>query len=269
MIVTRWGECLLAIRQTDHGKLSGQLARAWGNATFAPPEPSAAVLLAAALHDIGWEDWEAAPRVNPGTGMPYQFFEMPAGEHLGFYLDGVEKVIARDPYAGLLVSMHCEGLYNQRFGTDSSIPEKRHPPDQQAAIERFRERLHAQQQRLRQDLQRTYQAPFLEDNRIWTNYKLLQVFDRLSLYLCMPPFERGKLGPAPVAVGGDEVRLALGPENEFRVVVTPYPFQPAPLRVTVLARLVPACRYPNDDALRQALGQARAFRQTFELAAAS
>ena len=40
--------------QTDHAKLSGQLAAHWGNDRFERPRPFASVVRAAAYHDSGW-----------------------------------------------------------------------------------------------------------------------------------------------------------------------------------------------------------------------
>src|SRR5438477_7062690 len=98
MIVQRRGGDLLLIRQTDHAALSGELAEHWGGSAFAPPEPRGSGLLAAARHDDGWREWEAAPRVNPSTRRPYNFFELPVREHIPFYLRGIEELVRDDPY---------------------------------------------------------------------------------------------------------------------------------------------------------------------------
>src|SRR5438105_7909170 len=144
IVSTRNGDFQL-IRQTDHAELSGMLAEHWGNDRFRRPEPFAPMVLAAALHDDGWREWEAQPRVNPATGFPYQFTELPVLEHLAFYLRGVERVIARDRYAGLMVSMHCQGLYNRRYGIDPSLPAPEFPPDVEQVVQQGRDRLETQQ----------------------------------------------------------------------------------------------------------------------------
>src|ERR1700736_6085702 len=116
MILSTLDGQLQMIRQPDHAELSGELAEHWGNDGFDRPEPFEPMVLAAALHDNGWEEWDNGPKVNPGTRLPYQFTEMPVQEHLAFYWRGVERVIAKDRYSGLVVSMHCAGLYNGRYG---------------------------------------------------------------------------------------------------------------------------------------------------------
>src|SRR6516162_2477146 len=110
MIVSRRDGELQTILQTDHAQLSGVLAEHWGNATFARLEPHDSMCMAARLHDNGWTEYEVLPRVNQKTGRPYQFTELPVREHLTFYWHGVEQVVGQDAYAGLMVSMHCEGL---------------------------------------------------------------------------------------------------------------------------------------------------------------
>jgi hypothetical protein len=53
MIVQRRDGQLLLIRQTDHAALAGNLARHWGNASFAAPSPRDPVVFAADHHDDG------------------------------------------------------------------------------------------------------------------------------------------------------------------------------------------------------------------------
>ena len=57
--------------------VSGELARAWGNEEFGQFVPPKELCLAAEQHDIGWLLWEQAPTLNPETGYPYRFTELP------------------------------------------------------------------------------------------------------------------------------------------------------------------------------------------------
>src|SRR4051794_10250757 len=212
MILQVQGGRLLVILQTDHAALSGALAEHWGNGTFARPEPRDAVVVAAAHHDDGWRLWELSPRIDPDTERPYQFTDLPVAEHAGFYRAGVDEVLARDRYAGLLVSMHLAGLYQRRFGTDPGMPLKPLPPRDEGAVREILWQLGAQQQTLREHLPAQGVPPrFLADRYVWSNYKLLQVFDRLSLYFCLAPPRDTTLGPAPIDYEGREVQLSLLP----------------------------------------------------------
>jgi hypothetical protein len=268
MIVSPRNGDLILIRQTDHATLSGVFAERWGNETFERPEPRGPVLLAAAQHDNGWQEWEAEPKVNPATALPYQFTQMPVGEHLAFYLRGVERVIAEDQYAGLLVSMHCAGLYKQRYGTDLSMSPRSTEPEVQATVQRFLDRLEAQQVQLRLDLhQPGLPTRFVEESRIWTNYRLLQVYDRLSLFLCMLPVQPRRLGPTPVRNGLADIELALQPIDERTIAITPFPFEASPLRVSLPARIVPKKEYRNDGEFRDELDRTQTLTLAFELRA--
>ena len=136
MIVREYQGKLLLVRQTDHMTLSGQLAEVWGNDRFARPVPFGPLVVAAAEHDAGWAAWESAPKVDPATRRPYQFTDLPVEEHLALYREGVNAVAARGAHAGLLVNLHCQGLYNQRFGTTPEMTMRRLAPEQADAVRR-------------------------------------------------------------------------------------------------------------------------------------
>jgi hypothetical protein len=258
MIVQRRGGDLLLVRQTDHAALSGVLAERWGGGAFARPEPRAPVLLAAARHDDGWREWEQAPRVNPATRRPYNFTEMPAGEHLPFYLRGIESVVRDDPYAGLLVSMHLSGLYRKRYGLDPGLGLDRVPPAVRPVVEDYLRRLDEHQAQLREQLR-------VEESALWTNYKLLQVYDLFSLYFCMAPLRDYTLRHVPVNPAHPDTELRLRPAGGDALTVDPYPFDGTPLRVAVPARVAPDRDYRDDDDLRAALAAAPGMTLQFDL----
>lgn len=266
MIVQPRASELLLIRQTDHAALSGELARHWGNADFAPLAPRDSMVLAAAHHDDGWRTWEAAPRVDPRTQRPYQFTDLPLAEHAGFYLTGVEDVAGRDAYAGLLVCLHLSGLYQRRFGIDPGIPVKKLSPEEDRTRAAVLDQLAARQQALRQRLAASgVPVRLLEEGHVWANYKLLQIFDRLSLYFCTRPPRPLTLGPAPADYNGQDVELALGPLGGQAVRLTPWPFDVSPLPVRVRASVVPDRAYRDDDDFRATFAAAPVTELEFEL----
>jgi hypothetical protein len=117
MIIQEQGDHLILIRQTDHAVLSGYFARESGNENFVRPEPFESFQLAATEHDNGWNEWELQPRIDPATFLPYSFMSLPTTEHMDLYQRGIERVVKVDRYAGLLVSMHCAGLYDKTRAT--------------------------------------------------------------------------------------------------------------------------------------------------------
>jgi hypothetical protein len=235
MILRPFRGGLLAVRQTDHMALSGDLAAAWGNETFTRPEPYGPLIIAAAEHDTGWGGWEAAPQVDPFTRRPYQFTDLPVEEHLAFYQRGVNEVAARDAHAGLLVNLHCQGLYNQRFGWAPEMTMRRLAPELEAAVRRAVAALQARERELGKQV--SVPVPTL-----WAQYDLLQVFDVLSLVLCMPPVTERAIGPVTVR-----------PAGAYAVTVRPWPFPETAVTVGVPGRLIGDRDYVNDDDLRREL----------------
>ncbi|HHP7243533.1 MAG TPA: DUF3891 family protein, partial [Elainellaceae cyanobacterium] len=104
----------ICITQPAHAWVSGQLARAWGNEQVGTFSPWADVCLAAEQHDIGWLSWEATPQLNPETGYPYHFTELPIPTHMGIWSDAKRLSLSFGRYVSLLVSLHGTGLY-ERF----------------------------------------------------------------------------------------------------------------------------------------------------------
>ena len=117
MIIQEHSDHLVLIRQTDHAVLSGHFARELGNDAFAPPQPLESFRLAATEHDNGWNEWEVASEIDPVTFLPYSFMSIPTRDHIELYQRGIERVVKADHYAGLLVSMHCLGLYDRTRAT--------------------------------------------------------------------------------------------------------------------------------------------------------
>lgn len=268
MIVQPRDGQLLLIRQTDHAALAGVFAEHWGNHVFTMPSPREAVIAAALHHDDGWLLWEVAPRLDPATRRPYQFTAMPLAEHIGFYRAGIERVFALAPYAGLLTLMHLAGLYQMRYGTDPRIQPKSLSPDEEQLRQQFLGELQQQQEMLRRDLPaQGIPASWLEDRRLWCNYKLLQMYDRLSLYFCTAPPRPLQLGPAPLDYEGGETQFTLTPLTERIVAISPYPFNRSPLPFTVSARLVPDSDYDSDAAFRSIFAEAPVTELRFEFCA--
>src|SRR4051812_48678988 len=95
-------EGVIVISQPAHAWLAGQLAREWGNESFEGFQPRDEVCLAAALHDVGFLDWEMAPTLNIETGLPYTFLELPVRTHLEIWSRGIQQVLKYNRYAALL-----------------------------------------------------------------------------------------------------------------------------------------------------------------------
>jgi hypothetical protein len=239
---------VIAIGQASHAWISGQLARAWGNAQFGTLDPYEEVCLAAEQHDVGMARWDLHPTRNPATGLPHSFLEMPLRIHVALWSAGPERLLSQSAYAALLVSMHGARLYRRRD------LEKLAPED--AGL--VREFL-ADQERLQQRLRAQLAA---DGAALARNAQLLWIWDYLSLSLCLHwmPCTAHKL-PSPAG----PVELEVLPREEpGSFIVDPWPFAARTLTVSCEGRRLTG-PYDSDEALQGALDQARPEAVEFEL----
>lgn len=164
MLVRRDG---LIIGQPAHAWVSGQLARAWGNAGFPAPSPREPVCLAAEQHDVGWADADLAPALGPDR-RPRSFLEQPRLAHVAIWRGAARRMLAQSRYAALLVSLHGTSLY-ERIDAAAAAPEIA------AAIRDYVSGERALQSEL---------ARGLDPAEIDRNRRLILALDRLSLALC-------------------------------------------------------------------------------------
>jgi len=247
MIVRDRGDSWQVVLQPDHADLSGQFADRWGNGNgFARPSPLDSVALAAARHDDGWAVWERAPSLDREGSAPRNFLDVEIASHLAFYRAMIAAVLDQDPYAGLLVSMHGAGIYRGRYGTQPSL-KLTFADEERDQVETFVAEQEALQAHLVERLG-------VGEAERWTNYRLLQVYDRLSLYFCLGDVEAGEaetLEPAPCDYSGTETLLVIEPEGPWRVRVDPFPFSERPARFRLVRRVLPKDDGWDGDAFRR------------------
>jgi hypothetical protein len=236
----------LAIGQLSHSWLSGQLARAWGNERFQPPEPFEDVVLGAQQHDVGWALYDLEPRLNEDTGLPRGFLETTVEEHLAIWKDAPDRLISQSLDAALVVSMHGRSLSQLRAaasgGEDTRLLE------QHIAAERVR------QARLQERLGMSEAQAERTRRQMWT-------WDGMSLALCLDwrPFT---VADVPSREG--PVELELRDRDDGSCVVDPWPFAAAPVRVHCEARRLDGS-FSDRLELREALATARPVRLEYVL----
>lgn len=113
MLVLPERDSALCIGQASHAWISGQMARAWAE----PFDRREEVCLAAEQHDVGMAEWDRVPVLNPDTGWPFAFTEMPFEMHSALWLAAPKKLVMASAYAAALVSMHGTKLYELREPT--------------------------------------------------------------------------------------------------------------------------------------------------------
>jgi hypothetical protein len=287
VIITRAHESFRLVRQVEHGRVAGELASHWGNATFESPTPRESVIFATTRHDEGWRAWDARGLLNEVERRPKHFLEIDPDEHVRLYREGVERVRLGDVYAGLLVGMHWTGLYRGRW----SHPDVRGRLARDARDERVLDDVVDQEEHRWVETRRaawTAEEPrAVFESTVWHNYELLQLWDLLSLYLCVMPQEPvvpgstpKRWGPqlsalehSPEAVVLPQVRTGVfGSTSALRatvvawatVVVEPWPFKDSQFAIEVEHTLVPDKGYASSAEVGRALrvGKAESRRWT-------
>jgi hypothetical protein len=252
VIVTRRAGRLVLVRQVDHQDQCGLMADAWGNAAFARAEPFAPVALAARVHDEGWRAWEDEPGVGP-DGSPVNFSDIDRTVHVALYRDGIARAAARDALAGLLVSLHGQGLYEGRRGLDPGPATPR--SEREPAVQEFL----AQQDEVQAGLRARIGEGAALEGWSWAGYRLLQTWDVMSLFLTWGTlWDRGAatLPQVPRRVGDAGVDLRLRAAGDGRAACAPWPFGADAVDLPVAARSVPARRYESPGDLAGALAEA-------------
>jgi hypothetical protein len=268
MIIQEHSDHLVLIRQTDHAVLSGHFARELGNDAFAPPQPLESFRLAAIEHDNGWNEWELQTEIDPVTFLPYSFMSIPTPNHIELYQRGIERVVKVDHYAGLLVSMHCLGLYDRTRATMPGFSAKYVKSQEAPMVSEFLQTLRLQQLRLKVDLRADPRMKdFTDEKWLQANASRLEALDRLSLYFCMGPLEGATIDAVPADYKGTEVDWDLQPEGDNAATLEPYPFRRDPLEISILARRIPKRRYADDGDLQKAIAQAPYFALKYTLRA--
>jgi len=222
MIVSKAAGGLRMITQPDHARIAGELLSLW-RADGVPDHPRREdLLLAAREHDNGWQEADAAPRIDPHTRRPYGFRDLPDPLRLEIWQRGVERNVDDLPYAALLIVAHADHLHRDRRGASSWQP--------------FFTRLDQLTEEL---MQRTGATPEeLEADSRW-----LRLVDFLSL-----------------VASGDSPDLAMGRwrarREEDRVHLQPFPFAGS-TSFSIPCRYIPDRNYKSDTDLTVELATAR------------
>jgi hypothetical protein len=238
---------LVAIGQTSHAWIAGQLARAWGNEQFPAPVPREEVCLAAEQHDIGWAEWDLRPSLNARTGRPHSFLELPVEAHLSLWRSAPDRMLSQSRYAALLVSMHGTALNERRDLT------KLDPGRRELVLDYL-----ARQRELQSALAEQVGA---EPDEIKRNQRLVSTWDALSIAVCVPRPERvlrdvpGRYGP---------LELTLRETGRDRFALDPWPFADECVEVVCEGRRLRR-PYATEQELGDALSEAPSVRLAFTL----
>jgi hypothetical protein len=231
MIVRREASHFVCITQPDHAALAAVLVDAWC-ADGLPARPTRPeVVLATRVHDLGWTDEDAAPRVDPSTGAPYDFVSAPLEMRQGIWPRAIAALAERDPYVAALVAQHALTVY-RRYQHDPAW-RAFFPP-----IEGRRDDLYAEAAARAAAAGQPAPLAFLQD------YSLVGIGDLFSLVFCN---------------GWSEPHLIEGYQAILRdnvLTIAPDPFGGLAVAFETPARRLPMRRYASDGELQAAWAEA-------------
>jgi hypothetical protein len=223
MIVRADAGRLLLVTQPDHAAFSADLLSLFRLPELLESPRRASLLRAVRLHDNGWREVDAAPRVNPTTGFPHTVFDLPDWLRMEMWDRGSARYERSDPYTALLTTQHALSLYRANAGKPG-----------------WRELLRTLDERRAELLA----ACELGADGLDADYRFLELADQLSLAVCSGSSE-------PV-----EGALLAGRLRDDELVLSPFPLAGA-TTFRVSCRRVERRRYEGDADLAGALAAER------------
>jgi hypothetical protein len=199
VIVRERPDSFVLVEQHHHGLVSGEFARHW--AAQIPVREAA--LYAIENHDVGWRELDETVRWNDETGRPYSFLDYPAGPKLRAYANGLDHVQAQQPLRGVPVQHALRVLRAGRAERARGL---------------LREAEAAAPARHRGD------ALGEEIGSLEYNFRLLQLCDDLSLFVCLNEPGRNDYPHYRDGFGFMGTRLQPVWEDERRCGLDPNPF---------------------------------------------
>jgi hypothetical protein len=189
-------------------------------------------------------EWDRRPTLNPETGRPHSFLEMPLSTHIDLWHAAPVKLATQSRYAALLVSMHGTALYERRD------LDKLEPGEAELV------RTYLADSRRRQTALTT--ELHLDAAQLHRNQRLLWTWDGLSLALCLP-WPDHVLAAVPARDGPADLEVTATGMRSF--TLDPWPFARDEVRVRCEGRRLEG-RFDSEAELHAAL--ARAAMQTLE-----
>jgi hypothetical protein len=227
MIVRTEEDQLLLITQPEHAGLSADLLSGWRADGLDTHPHRDAILLATREHDNGWLEVDAAPAIDPDSGVPRHFMYMPEPVKQAIWPRALARLAPRSSYAAALVAQHAVTIHAQH----------RAEPNWRSFfrdIEEDRERL----------LETAVATGAPARERFKDDYSFLLLGDVMSLAFCNGWTDASTVRGYSIRMSGGVLR------------VHPDPFGGCRVAFAVRARRIPRRRYISDDDLRRSLWDA-------------
>ena len=239
---------LVLLSQVEHARIAGEIAAAWGGPHVEPIVPRAEIVDAVFHHDDGWSEWERHPDVDPITGNPYAFTDMPGNVKFAIWRKSIAAALALGPLPAAVVARHFIGLERgtnrwQETGgyTDSDARE-------------FIECYTALADQWIDQWSR--ESPSNTESIARRGREWLQWFDVLSLWLCMSERRVPQRFDAPSTGAITMQPQATITSSSACIVVDPWPFQRQAIRLKIEGQHVHRRRYRDAaDLANEAVAQ--------------
>ena len=220
------GSARLAIMMYEHNALCLQFAKVFGNDRFERLEPFDEMVYIISNHDAGWLEYDRNPRIDQTTGLPYNLVDTPPDSIVTTSKLSPDFNERQHPYCGLMSSMHSWGLYNGRYGLSKLVLLDNVGAKDRPLTDRMLNGELERQKRLKAELAQVHGAePWLDEGKVFQNYKALQFIDTLSLYFNrIHSTERGEqtFEHVPLSKDGD-TNVTIRPVGDNTYVLTPFP----------------------------------------------
>lgn len=242
----------LLIAQADHARIAADIARAWRFLSDCVTHRREELLAAVKGHDDGWPAWETAPTIDPRTGRPRDFTEMPMEDATRIWSESINLCAGFSPWSGLWVSRHFCWLAQRALESRDSASDAEALDEFLGAQARLRESL---RQKVGDDETRAN-----VDSIEQAGYRWVQFFDLLSLWICCA--ERTQPRRFSIA-GGDSVTATPGESGVVRFNRNVLCHSPLELQTDALR--VPVRRFQDDAELQRSLQAAPRVSLTWRL----
>ena len=243
----------ILITQDDHAALSYEIMERWGNKDFETPTPRDEILLAIKIHDAGWREWDAEPKIEPESGHPANFMEMSTKDQSEIWERCYKAPGREHSLAGTIIALHFAKFNQSTLDKD--------PDDKYAlSFKRCTDKIFKDNLGIKLDSYTLDDVP----SDIKVNLKLLQIGDIISLTLCHG-WKSIEINDAPLDYVGSIETMKIESEDGFKYTVDPYPFSEPLLNFTILCRRLVRDSFSDDSEYREALEKAEWQKLYFEL----
>jgi hypothetical protein len=217
----------LAVMMYEHTALCLHFAHAFGNDRFEALNPPDLMIHVISNHDAGWFAFDRDPQIDPATGLPYNLVDTPPEFITRTSRLSPDFNERRHAYCGLISSMHSWGLYNGRYGLSKLVLLDKIAAKDRPLADKMLDGELERQKRLKAELAADPEArDWLDERKVFQNYKALQFIDTLALYFNrVHPTERVEQAFENVPASREQdVTITIRPTGADTYALSPFPF---------------------------------------------